>query len=145
MRLVILGMALGLPASALACPPRTATASTPTPANVEDVAHADASSCARKAELVGSACSYTTGMMAQRVISEGAEFAFTGTLTPSDNALDSRVAAPYTLAQGALHVVANQVIENMPSNERVNLIGRRMNVNGTDYFVVESFSVASST
>lgn len=144
MRLVVLGLALALPSAALACPGRSATASA---AETEQptVASVDAASCAKRAELVGSACSYTTGMMAQRILTDGADFSFTGTLAATSNDLESHVAAPYTLANGAVHVVANEVLDAVPAASRLTLTGKKLDVNGVSYFVVTSFADASQS
>jgi hypothetical protein len=144
MRTLLFGAALVAPSFALACPGRTATASAATPSSDAAHAAADAASCAKRAELVGDACSYTTGMMAQRVLAEGREFTFTGTMAAAPAALESHVAAPFLVGDG-VHVVANEVIDGVPATGRVTLVGKRLDVNGVDYFVVTSFTALSST
>lgn len=134
MRLPIaVGFGLALPLSALACPPRSETAQTE--ASHAQHAAADAGACAKSTDLVGSGCSYTTGMMAQRILAEGGDFAFTGNLTRVEDHLDSHVAAPFVVGEN-VRVVANEVIETAPLDSRVALTGKRLEVNGVQYFVV---------
>ena len=73
-------LGLAAPSIALACPGKgdTTTAS----AHV-DAASPDAASCAKKAALVGSACSYSTGMMASRVLEQGKSFEDLTNLPPA--------------------------------------------------------------
>lgn len=141
---VLIGLGMALPATALSCPPRqTAQATAATPAQ-EQVVTADAAACAKSADLVGSACSYTTGMMAQRILSEGGDFAFTGTLVKADGELESHVAAPFVVG-GNVRVVANEVIETAPADQRVALTGKRLEVGGVQYFVVTEVSPAADS
>lgn len=144
MRLVVLGMALALPAAALACPGRNDQTTASNTEQAEQVM-ADASSCAKSTALVGNQCSYTTGMMAQRVLAEGADFSFTGSLSQTPNDLASHVAAPFTLANGAVHVVANEVLDNVDAQARQTLEGKRLTVNGVDYFVVTRATALSAS
>jgi len=130
-----------VPEIALACPGKTC----------EDCDHAevkaeasDPAACAKKAELVGGSCSYSTGMMAQRVLSEGRPWTFTGTLVESRSRLDSHVAAPYVVGPEKVNVIANEVLEVLTSagaqSGRVGLEGRVLEVDGVKYFVVTKFS-----
>lgn len=130
---VVVGLGLALPMAALACPPRAETAQAD--AHEAPTTTADAGACAKSAELVGSGCSYTTGMMAQRILAEGSDFAFTGNLTRTDAPLNSHVAAPFTVGEN-VRVVANEVIETAPLDSRVALTGKRLEVGGVNYFVV---------
>ena len=141
---VLIGLGIALPAAALACPGRNNTAQAPATQADSQHASADAAACAKKTELVGSACSYTTGMMAQRVLSEGGDFAFTGTLTPADGDLESHVAAPF-LVGGNVRVVANEVIETADPNSRLALSGKRLEVGGVHYFVVTNVNPATES
>jgi len=145
LKLVVFGFGLVGPSIALACDGHTeAHAAT---ASVEATA-ADATACAKKASLVGANCSYTTGMMAQRVLTEGTPWSFTGSLSSSDNALASHVAAPYTVGPDKVNVVANEVLEGLTAagvhTGRVGLEGKRLEVGGVTYFVLTSYSVPSS-
>ena len=111
---------------------------------------ADPASCAKKAELVGSNCAYSTGMMAQRVLSEGATFTYTGTLAESTNQLSSHVASPFTVGAPdvAVHVVANEVVETLSSSglaaQRVNLEGKVLEVEGVKYLVVTGYQASNT-
>lgn len=111
---------------------------------------ADPASCAKKAELVGSNCSYSTGMMAQRVLSEGATFTYTGTMAASTNQLSSHVASPYTVGapEAPVHVVANEVVETIAeagvAAKRVSLEGKVLEVDGVKYLVVTGYQPTTS-
>ncbi|MEQ1566381.1 MAG: hypothetical protein ABMA64_12140 [Myxococcota bacterium] len=110
-------------------PPRTAGA-------------VDPAKCARQAELVGADnCAWTTGMMAQRVLTEGVPWSYVGRLVPSDNALPSKVASPYTVGPDAkIHVVANEVLEVLErrgaTGGRLELSGKLLEVEGIEYLVL---------
>lgn len=109
-------------------------------------ADADPASTARRVELVGAeACAWTTGAMARRVLEEGAPWSFVGRVEPSANALPSKVAAPYTLGpDGRVHVVANAVLEKLVAagllGQRLEFVGRLLEVDGTTYFVATEAS-----
>lgn len=144
---LVLASALALPGVALACGGATeAKAST----EKADATHAsaDATACAKKASLVGANCSYTTGMMAQRVVAEGTPWSYTGTMASSDNALSSHVAAPYVVGPDAVNVVATEVLESMIDQDlvskRVTLDGKKLEVDGVTYFVLTSYAVPAS-
>ena len=110
----------------------------------------DPSRCARKVELVGAGnCSWSTSMMADRVLQQGAPHTYVGTLVASANQLASRVAAPYTVGPDAsVHVVANEVLEKLDGKEvtklRLELQGKLLEVGGVQYFVVTDFSRGNS-
>ena len=144
----ILAATLLLPTAAFACGDKEKTASADGETVTTAKANIDPTHCAKKAELVGSNCSYATGMMAQRVLEEGKAWSFTGTLADSDNELDSRVAAPFTIGPDAeINVLANEVIERLLENEanpRVNLTGKLLEVDGTTYFVATEFIASNS-
>ncbi len=99
---------------------------------------------ARRADLVGpGACSWTTQMVAQRVLEDGTPWSYVGRLVPADNALPSKVAAPFTIGpEGSLHVVANEILEDLQArgevSGRLELVGRVLEVDGTTYFVATS-------
>jgi hypothetical protein len=100
--------------------------------------------CAKRSELIGANCSYTTGMMAQRVLEQGTPWTFTGSLTTSENALESHVAAPFTVGPNQdIYIVANSILEDLTQKEaeskRVTLEGKMLKVEGTSYFVATRF------
>ena len=142
MKPLLLVAALALPASALACPGKEGST-----ANAADSAesphHADATRCAKRAELVGTACSYSTGMMAQRVQADGEELTLTAKLEKASEVLPSKVAAPYT-ANGEYHVIANEVIEDLDPAKSVSLHGKALEVDGVKYFLVTGYEPAQS-
>jgi hypothetical protein len=110
---------------------------------------ADPAHCARKADLMGASCSYSTNMMAQRVLDEGEHYSFTGRLQPSKNALSSRVAAPFTMGpERGTYVVANEVIEELALDEstahRLTLEGMVLEVEGVSYFVATGYRQPNS-
>ena len=115
----------------------------------EDRGAKDPTACAKKADLVGANCSYTTGMMAQRVVAEGEPWSFTGRLVRSENALASHVAAPFTVGpDGQVNVIATEVLEALTTAELhqqpLSLDGKRLEVDGVTYFVLTSYQVPRS-
>ena len=144
MRLLpLLASAAFLPASsALACD-KTAAAAHAAHAAVAD---ADPAHCAKKAELVGANCSWSTGTMAQRVLEEGTPWTYTGGLAKAENVLDSRVAAPFTVGPDRdIYVVANAVLDQVSETEqRMTLEGRKLEVDGVTYFVATNFLAPAS-
>ena len=150
---VLLVAALMVPTAAFACggsKTKVADAQTANAETTEVAAAAvDPTHCAKKAELVGSNCSYTTGMMAQRVLEEGKSWNFTGSLTAATNDLESNVAAPYTVGpEGKINVIANEVVENLVNDKgdaaRIALTGKLLEVDGTTYFVATEIAEANS-
>jgi hypothetical protein len=144
MRALVVGTLLIAPGLAFACGGKKSSDSHTDcdTATAAAAAAADPAHCARKAELVGSKnCSYTTGMMAQRVLDDGAPYTYVGRLSVSDNTLESRVAAPFTLGpeDDRIHVVANEVIDLLEQHgatqRRVDLQGKVLEVDGITYFV----------
>lgn len=108
---------------------------------------ADPAHCARRADLVGpGACSWTTEMVAQRVLEEGVPWTYVGRLARSENELASKVAAPYTIGPEGrtIHVVANEVLETVDTNGRVSLVGRVLDVDGITYFVATTAEPGNS-
>lgn len=140
--LVTVGLALAAPA-ALACPGHM-DGKAQAAADVE----ANPAACAKKAELVGGACSYTTGMMAQRVLTEGSPWTYTGRLTRFSGESPANVAAPYTVGPDSVFVVGNEVVESLAGASadagRVALEGRVLTVDGARYFVITSFAAGNS-
>lgn len=127
---------------AAACGGTSGDQDCPVPMPRESEAAVDPAKCARQSELVGvDNCSWTTGMMAQRVLAEGVPWSYVGKLVPSDNALPSKVASPFTVGpDGTIHVVANQVLEALQrrgaTSGRLELTGKLLEVEGIKYFVL---------
>jgi len=145
MKTILLSAALMLPAAALACPGSKGDVADTTD-NSEAVAadaDADATKCAKKAEYVGSACSYSTGMMAQRVHADGKAVTFTAQLTPNGSKLDSQVAAPF-LANGEYYVIANEVVDQLDPAKELSFEGKALEVDGVKYFLVTEFKATNS-
>lgn len=136
--------------SAMAGPAASPASAAPTSVPTVETASVDAaaaSHCARTGALIGSNCSYTTGMMARRVVEEGQDWTYVGELTSSSNNLGSMVAAPYTVADG-FHVIANELVEVMSqeghAQARLSLVGKLLEVDGVRYVVLTSFRVINS-
>lgn len=155
-RILVAASLLGAPTLALACggaKTLLAAATSEAAASGEVAAIAavsvDPTHCAKNAELVGSNCSYSTGMMAQRVLEEGKPYTFTGKLAPSSNELRSRVAAPYVIGpESEVNVVANEVVESLVASGagaiRITVTGRLLEVDGIQYFVATEYEQANS-
>jgi hypothetical protein len=141
------------PGMAWACPGKGATAdaasaeegTTVATAKAQSDAQLDATACAKKASLVGAACSYSTGMMASRVLDQGEAYTFTGTLVPTDEVLTSQVAAPFTAGPDRVRVIANEVVESATRpDSRMTWKGKVLEVDGVQYFVVTSYEKGSA-
>lgn len=106
-----------------------------------------ASHAARGGELIGSNCSYTTGMMARRVLEEGQDWTYVGELTASSNNLGSMVAVPYTATEG-VNIIANELVEVMAVDghvgSRLSLAGKVLEVDGVRYVVLTSYKVVNA-
>jgi len=147
MRTCLLAAALLTPGLALACPGKTADADAhdTTHAATQSAAALDAAACAKKASLVGSACSYTTGMMASRVLEQGKVFSYTGTLKAVEGGLESQVAAPYLIGPSGIRVIANEVVESVTQPDaRMTWSGKVLEVDGVEYFVLTGYEKASA-
>jgi hypothetical protein len=117
-------------------------------------AKVDPARSARQPDLVGpEACSWTTSMMAQRVLEQGTPWTYVGRLTAAVDALPSKVASPFTLGPDQrIHVVANQTLEHLQrssgepvtARSRVELTGRVLEVDGITYFVATALVPESS-
>lgn len=103
--------------------------------------------CARSGELMGTNCSYTTGMMARRVLEEGQDWNWIGSLAASPNNLGSQVAAPYQAEEGAW-VIATELVEALKADAattaRLALVGKLLEVDGVRYVVLTSYKVVNS-
>jgi hypothetical protein len=99
-----------------------------------DAGHADPTHCAKNAELVGSCCSYSTNMMAQRVHADGAETTLTAFFTQTSEMLASKVAAPWSV--GDYRVIANSVMEGADTAGALVVKGKVLEVDGVKYLLV---------
>ena len=145
LRTAVLTFAIALPGVAFSCSGHTDMASATAEAKATPaMTQADATRCAKKASLVGENCSYSTGMMAQRVHAEGKDTSLTSvTLTKQDQMLESHVAAPYQVAD--MYVIANEVVEQIADpSASMALSGKVLEVDGVKYLLVTSFKKAST-
>ncbi len=144
LRTTILTLALSLPGVALACGGKSQMASADDEAKVELAAvSADATKCAKKAELVGTNCKYSTGMMAQRVHADGKDTTLTAALEKNEAELESHVAAPFKVSD--MYVIANEVVDTIEDPaSNLALKGKVLEVDGVKYFLVTGFDKAST-
>ncbi len=138
---ILMIRALVLPV--FACPGAEATA-----ADAATATEAAALHTATSARLVGANCSYTTGVMASRVVKEGVDWQFTGILKDTLNNLDSHVASPFRAEGDGAFVIATEILESLVltgvKNRKVFLQGRVLEVDGVRYAVVTSYRVVNS-
>ncbi len=145
LRTAVLSFAILFPAAALACPGSKTDLAQADQAQVQLAsAQVDATRCAKKASLVGENCSYSTGMMAQRVHAEGKDTSLSAVrLAKQDEMLASHVAAPYQV--GDMYVIANVVVEQISDpSASLALSGKGLEVDGVKYLLVTSFKQAST-
>jgi hypothetical protein len=114
-----------------------------------ELAKPRATACAKMVSLMGSGCSYTTGMMAQRVLAEGKPFSFTGLLTRQKEVTSAGVAVPFTIGpQQDIHVIANEFVEELTvagsDTSKLELSGKVLDVDGVRFFLVEQYKDLSS-
>lgn len=117
----------------------------------EDASHVahdpDPAHSARRAALIGPAnCSWTTKMMAARVLKDGEPFSYTGHLHPSDNHLPSKVAAPFTIgAEEDIYVVANELLDVAAQRDvlalPLSIRGKLLEADGFTYFVTTAYTL----
>ncbi len=137
-------------AEASACPQDAAQIVMRVTADGGFLAQVDASvaaHCARSRALVAGNCSYTTGMVARRVVEEGADWTSAEeALAAVPNTLSSLVAAPYRTTDGA-YLIANELVELLASGgharARLVLGGKVLEVDGVRYVVLTSFQAVS--
>jgi hypothetical protein len=115
----------------------------------DTTAKPEAGACAKSGSLMGTGCSYTTGMMAQRVLAEGKKYAFTGTLTAQPEGTRAGVAVPFAIGeQHDIHVIANEYVEELTTGgsgaNKLELSGKVLDVNGTRFFLLEGYKDLSS-
>lgn len=133
---------------AQACPYQetSSSASTGTPVLVM-IDAAAATHCAKGDKLVGQNCSYTTGMVARRVVEEGQDWSWAGLLSDAHDDLSSQVAAPFVADPGT-RIIANELVEMLASaghaHDRLALTGKLLDVDGVRYVVLTSYKVDNS-
>ena len=144
MKLAVVLFGLSFSSLASACPgAKGDMATAKADADTTQVA-TDASACAKKASLIGGNCSYSTNLMAQKVMERGTAFTYTGTFLTAENKLDSHVAAPFVIHDD-IYVIANQVVENVTDTDaRLAMTGKMLEVDGTKYFLLTEFSPTAS-
>jgi len=136
--------------AALACGGQTCGKCTDAHANLKEVSSAsNPTACAKRADLVGSACSYATGMMAQRVVTEGREMSYQGTLAKVAPAGTSRIATPYSMGpKSSLQVIANEILEEIVdrklAGKALAFKGKMLEVEGVQYFVLLGYQDKTS-
>lgn len=106
-----------------------------------------AAHCAKADKLLGQNCSYTTGLFARRVMEEGAEWSWAGSLVEAHDGLASQVAAPFVAEEGT-RVIANELVEMLVNGgharSRLAVTGKLLDVDGVRYVVLTSFRIEGS-
>ncbi len=107
-----------------------------------------ATHCATRTDLVGANCSYSTGLMARRVVDQGAPWRGQSGLVPTQDKLESGVAAPFLVGpDDGFRVIANEVVQVLcdggHAQEQLELTGRWLEVDGVRYVVLTSFKVVN--
>ena len=139
---LVFGVSMWVASDALACGGTSGDDDCPIPPARSADGGADPAKCARQAELVGTGnCAWTTGLMAQRVLTEGVPWTFVGKLVPSTNDLPSKVAAPFTVGPDAtIHVIANEVLDVLQragsTVNRLEISGKLLEVDGIKSLVI---------
>lgn len=108
----------------------------------------DAARAPRSAAMIGSSCSFRTGTMARRVVSEGDDYAYMGTLQAAATQPDA-VACPYRIgAPDGPCVVATELVEDLEAkglvDEELSLEGRTLEVDGVRYVVLTAYQLSDS-
>ncbi|MBM4389569.1 MAG: hypothetical protein FJ090_00495 [Deltaproteobacteria bacterium] len=135
---------------ASACPSDAQGAATHVDAEAASVDEIVAMHVAHGAPMIGSNCSYSTGLMARRVLGEGRDWTFVGQVEPTANDLASHVATPYrTRSAGqSAFLVATELLERLLAEDRTDatlaLSGRTLDVDGVTYVVLTSYRVVNS-
>lgn len=106
----------------------------------------DAVHCATSTILLGAGSSYSTTLMARRVMEQGEEWSKVAALIAANPDTDTMVAAPFTLVEDTtVRVLATHLIERIANEKYVGptlqLAGKQMDVDGTRYVVVTSYRV----
>ena len=108
----------------------------------------DATRAPRSDAMIGAACSYRTAVMARRVLSDGADYAFVGSLQAGQPS-DGDVACPYTVGgQADTCVIASELVEHLAGQglgrAELSLEGRILEVDGVRYVVLTAYEPSSS-
>lgn len=100
---------------------------------------------ARPGKLVGASCLASTGLMARRVMEEGAPWRWQGTLNPMEGNLESGASCPYTADQGTFNLLATGLLETIVlcgyATQPLDLEGQLLEVDGVRYVVLTAFRV----
>lgn len=104
---------------------------------------------ATSAELVNRGSSYSTGLMARRVMEQGSDWVGNGALTAADLDPEATVAIPFTLVEdNNVHILATELVEALTVSNSVGqpmaMAGRVMEVDGVRYVVLTSYRVLQS-
>lgn len=132
---------------ARACPYETSASADGKATTLASVDAEAAAHCAKEASLVGQNCSYSTGMVARRVVEEGQDWAWQGSLVDARDTLPSQVAAPFA-AEAGTRVIANELVEILKNSghvhSRLAVTGKLLDIEGVRYVVLTSFKVLNS-
>ena len=138
---IFLFAAMLLPTSASACPGKDSPAEV-SERDEQAPIEAEPTRAAKRAELVGTSCSYSTGMMAQRVHADGEDLELTVKLERTEETLPSKVAAPFT-ADGEYHVIANELLDTLNPEQTYAFTAKTLEVDGVKYLLVTGYQAST--
>jgi hypothetical protein len=145
--LLVLSLTSTLSTTARACPGELPVAN---PAEAGTIQAAVAHHAARRSGLLGAGDAFSTSLAARRVLREGREWTWVGSLRPAGSQPGDEVAAPYLApeADAGPLVLATELLELALNSgvlsRRVSLAGRVLEVDGQALAVVTSYRVMSS-
>ena len=122
----------------------TALANPPGEEDLTQVRQPQATATATRSSLLGDGCSYTTGIMAERVQAEGKIYSYSGPMIRQATNTLKGVAVPFAIgADKSTLVIANEFVEKLivdgHETQKLELKGKVLEVQGTRFFLLERY------